>query len=89
MQLENIKFEYFFLSEKKNKNKEFRHKVKNLKIAIKMVAKSIFRYDLWNTEAREEDLLAIHCFMPNGNYICFKCPGTTTIFELKEVTNLK
>lgn len=53
-----------------------------------MVAKSIFKYDLWNnSEAKEEDLLAIHCFMPNGNYIFFKCQGTTTIFELKEVIN--
>lgn len=56
-----------------------------------MVAKSIFKYDLWNAEAREDDStsITVHCFMPNGLYMCFKCLGTTTIFEMKEVRKVK
>lgn len=50
-----------------------------------MVAKSIFKYDLWHSEAREEDNIYVHCFMPNGNYISFQCPGIMTLSQMKEV----
>lgn len=53
-----------------------------------MVASSgSFRYDLWsNTEAvREDEHIEVHCFIPNGCYITFKCPAKTTLIELKEV----
>lgn len=53
-----------------------------------MVAQN-FRYDLWSQTdpIREDELIEVHCFIPNGNYIVFKCPSKTTLFELKEVNN--
>lgn len=52
-----------------------------------MVAKSIFKYDLWNPETREEDNITVHCFMPNGNYIFLQCPGIMTLLQMKEVSS--
>lgn len=52
-----------------------------------MVKVNSFRYDQWVVDpVREEDLIECHCFLPNGNYINFKCFSKTTLFELKEVT---
>lgn len=45
-----------------------------------------FKYDLWHSEpVRENDIIMVHCFMPNGTCILFNCPTTTTLIEMKEV----
>lgn len=52
-----------------------------------MVVALPFRYDLWSSAdpVREEDLIDVHCLIPNGSYINFKCTSKTSIHELKEV----
>lgn len=52
-----------------------------------MVVALPFRYDLWSSSepAREEDLIDVHCFIPNGSYIVMRLQLKTTLFELKEV----
>lgn len=45
---------------------------------------AIFKHDLWTSD-REDDNIDVHCLMPNGNYISFKCPATLSLFEMKEV----
>lgn len=51
-----------------------------------MVAQT-FRYDLWSSSdpVKEDDLIDVHCLIPNGNYINFKCKSKTTLAEFKEV----
>lgn len=53
-----------------------------------MVVALPFRYDLWSSAdpVREEDFIDVHCLIPNGSYISFKCTSKTTLTELKEVT---
>lgn len=52
-----------------------------------MVVAQTFRYDLWSSSdpVREEDLIDVHCLIPNGSYINFKCTSKTTLAEFKEV----
>lgn len=52
-----------------------------------MVVALPFRYDLWSSAdpVREEDLIDVHCLIPNGSYINFKCTSKTSVHELKEV----
>jgi hypothetical protein len=52
-----------------------------------MVVALPFRYDLWSSSepVREEDLIDVHCLIPNGSLIPMKVLSTTTLFELKEV----
>lgn len=54
-----------------------------------MVVALPFSYDLWSSSdpVREEDLIDVHCFIPNGNYIQFKLQISTTLQEMKEVRN--
>lgn len=51
-----------------------------------MVIALPFRYDLWSDPVREEDLIDVHCLIPNGNYIFFKVKSTVTLIDLKEVS---
>lgn len=52
-----------------------------------------FRYDLWGGSGtdpvKEEDDIEVHCLIPNGCYITFKCASQTTLVELKEVSAAK
>lgn len=52
-----------------------------------MVVALPFRYDLWSNSdsVREEDSIDVHCLLPNGNYINFKCKTSTTLEDMKEV----
>lgn len=52
-----------------------------------MVVVLPFRYDLWSSSepVREEDLIDVHCLIPNGSYIVLRALSNTTLFELKEV----
>lgn len=52
-----------------------------------MVVALPFRYDLWSSSepVREEDMIDVHCLIPNGSYIILRCRSQTTLFELKEV----
>lgn len=52
-----------------------------------VVANGPFCYDLWSSSepVREEDLIEVHCLIPNGSYIVLKVRSKTSLFELKEV----
>lgn len=52
-----------------------------------MVVAVEFRYDLWSgvDSVRDEDLIDVHCLIPNGSYIHFKCTPQISVHELKEV----
>lgn len=52
-----------------------------------MVVALPFLYDLWSSAdpVKEEDFIDVHCLIPNGSYISFKCTSKTTCTELKEV----
>lgn len=53
-----------------------------------MVVALPFRYDLWSNSdsVREEESIEVHCLLPNGNYINFKCKTATTLEDMKEVS---
>lgn len=53
-----------------------------------MVVALPFRYDLWSSSdpVREEDVIDVHCLIPNGNYVNFSLKKINTLRELKEVS---
>lgn len=55
-----------------------------------MVVEVLFRHDLWaTTDLREDDnIIDVHCLVPNGLYINFKVSSLLTLSELKEVNKI-
>lgn len=46
-----------------------------------------FKYDLWYSDGPQkenEQIITVHCLMPNGNCILFNCPTTLSLLEMKE-----
>lgn len=62
-------------------------KTRTCEVQETMVVALPFRYDLWSSSdaVKEDDLIDVHCLIPNGAYILLKVRSKTTLFELKEV----
>jgi hypothetical protein len=49
-----------------------------------------FKYDLWYSDSpvKDDDVITVNCFMPNGNCIPFCCSKSLTLFDMKEVCEI-